>query len=89
MGSATDLAVLGRWRRPPRVLWFGTGGYYPARALALEVLRRGGAVTRFSHGGAGMTDAIEPLVLGELAVSTRFVLPTPELAAAVKDALAS
>lgn len=80
--AATDLAVLGRWRRPPRTLWSGTGGYYPARALGLEVLRRGGTVTRFAHGGsAGMTDAIEPLALGELAVSTRFVVDTPERAA--------
>ncbi len=33
--AATNLAVLGRWRRPPRALWSGTGGYYPARALGI------------------------------------------------------
>jgi hypothetical protein len=83
--AATDLAVLRRWRRPPRALWSGTGGYYPARALGLEVLRRGGTVTRFSHGGgAGMSDTVEPLALGELAVSSKFVVGTPDIAANIE-----
>ena len=61
----------------PTELWSATGGHWAARALGLEVIRRGGIVRRFEHGSeAGMIDVVEPIALTELAVSTHFVLPT-------------
>src|SRR5258708_453316 len=57
-----DVSLVREWKPPPTSLWSGTGGYYPARVLGLEVLRRGGKVTRFAHGGgAGIVDSAEPL----------------------------
>lgn len=61
----------------PGELWSATGGHWAARALGLEVIRRGGVVRRFEHGSeAGMIDVVEPIALTELVVSTHFVLPT-------------
>ena len=83
--AARDLAQLQCWRGVPRALWSGTGGYYPARALGLAVLRRGGAVTRFAHGGGvGMIDMPEAVAFIELAASSQFVTATPDVAEIVK-----
>jgi len=80
--AARDLAALGRVRSIPKRLWSGSGGNYPARALGLEVMRRGGEVMRFDHGGStGMIDTPDPLTLRETSVSTRFVVPTEAVAA--------
>jgi hypothetical protein len=79
--AAQDLAALRGWRDAPGTLWSANGGYYPARALALEILRRGGEVVGFAHGGApGLVDSVEPLALGNLAVASQFVVPTPTVA---------
>lgn len=84
--AAGDLARLSKWRRLPRVLWSGTGGYYPARAFGLEVLRRGGSVRRFDHGGtSGMVARHEPVMLTELSVSTDFVTATESVARLVRQ----
>ena len=58
----------------PTVLWSGTGGNWPARALGIEVMRRGGTVRRFDH-GCGLTTVLDPQGAGliELCVSTEFV----------------
>ena len=75
--AARDLAMLASAGNLPRELWTGSGGYYQARALGLEVLRRGGKVVRFDHGGStGMIDMPEPLAMRELSVSSRFVVTT-------------
>ncbi|MEX2649740.1 MAG: hypothetical protein WD673_12085 [Alphaproteobacteria bacterium] len=75
--AARDLAGLGRFRRLPLRLWSGTGGHHAARAIGLAVRARGGAVTRFAHGGSlGAIDMIEQLAATELAVSDRFVVPS-------------
>src|SRR3546814_1607937 len=51
--------------------------YWPTRALSLEVLRRGGRVTRFDHGGGTGINLLEEVWnLTDLSVSTRFVVPT-------------
>lgn len=79
--AAADLAALARVRRLPRRLWSGTGGNYAARALGIEVMRRGGEVVRFDHGGStGMIDMPDSLTLRETSVSTRFVAPTEAVA---------
>jgi hypothetical protein len=88
--AVTDLAGLRRLRKLPRKLWSGSGGYYPARAVGIEVRRRGGNVTRFAHGWfAGMAGVTEGLVFSELAVSDRYVVETPIGAHCLTDASAN
>jgi len=79
--AQADLAGL-RHASLPRRLWSGTGGNYATRALGLEVMRRGGDVTRFDHGGsaAPLVDP-EGMELIEFSVASRFVAPTERLAA--------
>lgn len=61
----------------PPVLWTGNGSYYSSRAIGLEVLRRGGVVRRFDHGGtASLMQCDDYLISQELAVSSEFVVPT-------------
>lgn len=80
--AARDMAALARARTLPKRLWSGSGGNYPARALGLEVMRRGGEVVRFDHGGStGMIDTPDPLTLRETSVSTCFVVATEAVAA--------
>lgn len=75
--AAHTLGVLRRVDRLPNALWSGTGGLMPARALGIEVMRRGGTVTRFGHGGT-MPLLAEPysMVNLELSVTSEFVLPS-------------
>ena len=83
--AAADLSGLANMPRLPLELWSGSGGYYPARALGLEVQRRGGRVVRFAHGWfAGMTSVPEPIAFSELASSDVYVLETPDAAANFK-----
>lgn len=80
-----DLAAAATLRDLPRHLWSATGGKPAARAIGLEVIRRGGHVTRFDHGGSTpLVEVIEPTVLGELSVSTEFVVGTKASAQAVE-----
>lgn len=79
--AAKDIAALRQVRRLPDTIWAGTGGSWPGRALAIEVLRRGGAVRRFDHGGGvGLNDLSALWVAAELCVSSAFTSPTPALA---------
>ena len=66
--NATDL---------PSSIWTGTGAAYPGRALGLEVLRRGGEVWRFDHGGtATLSQAYMQFSFNELAASSHYIMPT-------------
>lgn len=79
--SRGALAGLERARQMPASIWSGTGGNYAARAVGLEVLRRGGEVTRFSHSAAsGLLDSADMEAITELSVSSRFVTATRWLA---------
>lgn len=84
--SALDdaAALLGRLRSArtlPRLLVTGTGSKRVSRALGLEVMRRGGQAIRCEHGGSHvLLDEADAVALSELAVSSRFVVPTPEAA---------
>jgi len=65
----------------PDEIWSGSGGLYAARAIGLEVLRRGGRVLRFNHGTPmGFVEAREIQSLLEMSVSSDVYLAT-ELAA--------
>jgi hypothetical protein len=80
--AAADLAGLAATKRLPNKLWSGSGGVAAPRAIGLEVLRRGGEVTRFDHGGCTpLVGPAEQTVLGELSVSSRFGLATEKAAA--------
>lgn len=76
--AITDVEAMRRLKKLPQNIWSGSGGYYPARAVGIEVRRRGGHVTRFAHGWlAGMAGVTEGIEFTELAVSDRFVVETP------------
>ena len=72
--AARDLKMMARHRSLPTVIWAGTGGYWSSRLIGLEVMRRGGKVTRFQHGSSpGLLKITSPIALTELSVSTEFV----------------
>ncbi len=71
--AAADLNHLRQLRNLPKSVWSGTAGYYPARAVNLEVKRRGGQATVFDHGGCTGMFAWEMMDFGEFRPATRFV----------------
>ena len=78
---AGDVAAL-RHAPLPSAVWSGTNGAYATRAIASEVLRRGGSVDVFDHGGAtGIFQLAGSTALIELTTSTCFHVATPEWAA--------
>lgn len=85
--AARDLAGMRQLKKLPKKMWSGSGGYYPARAVGIEVRRRGGHVTRFAHGWfAGMAEVTEGIAFSELAVSDRYVVETPMGAKCLEEA---
>jgi hypothetical protein len=85
-----DLHGLGKISRLPSRVWAGTAADYVTRGIGLEVMRRGGSVRRFDHGGTiGMTDCPEVTASLELLATTTHVLPTEKLAANVRSSGAS
>ena len=69
-----QLEALQKIRSLPGEVWAGTGGYWPSRIVGLEVMRRGGTVRRFDHGGnKALIRQIEQTAFIEAAVSTHFV----------------
>ncbi len=69
------------WGNAPEILLSGTGGAFSARALGLEVLRRGGEAWRYDHGGTRpLITEIAGLLMVEAAASSRFITFTPEMA---------
>jgi len=71
---ANDLAALRQVKRLPTTVWSGTGSKHAVRAIGLEVMRRGGDVVRFTHGGThGVVRSFGQVASLELAVSTELV----------------
>lgn len=65
----------------PMNVWSGSAGYWPARVLGIEILRRGGTVTRFEHGGEfGFRRDHATSAFSEFVGTSTFVLPTEALA---------
>ncbi len=80
--AASDLDALLRRQDPPGTLWSAGGGYYPARAVSLAVIRKGGTVRGFEHGGTlGFMEDKLILAFGEFAAATEFVVSTKAKAA--------
>lgn len=72
------MAGLARLKRFPRNVWAGSAGGFSTRAVGLEVLRRGGRVHRFAHGGAiGLDDygAVHSVI--EMAATSDYVTTSP------------
>ena len=77
--ASRDMDAMLRMDDLPMTVWSGSGGYYPARSLSLAVMRRGGTVKGFEHGGAlGFLE--DNLTVGEFASVTEYVLCTREKA---------
>jgi hypothetical protein len=75
--AAVILSALAAAENVPKLLLTGNGGFYPARALGIEVLNRGGRVVRADHGGTAALMA-KPYFFAqqELLVSSEFLVPT-------------
>jgi hypothetical protein len=75
--AAATLSALAAAESVPKLLLTGNGGFYPSRALGIEVLNRGGRVVRADHGGTVALMA-KPyfLVQQELLVTSEFLVPT-------------
>jgi hypothetical protein len=79
--ASIDLAALTEEPRLPKVVWSASGGPYAARAVGLEVLRRGGEAIRHDHSGTtGLSLPHEIIALLEFSASSRFVLATRQAA---------
>ncbi|MDK1022137.1 MAG: hypothetical protein QGD90_10925 [Candidatus Hydrogenedentes bacterium] len=73
-GAGMDLLALRSVRRLPERVWSGTGSQYSSRCMGLEVLRRGGEVVRFCHGGTyGLMRPYGQIANLELSVSSELV----------------
>jgi hypothetical protein len=87
--ALADMAALRNVRLPDEI-WSGSGGLYAPRAVGLEVLRRGGRVTRFDHGTPReFVETAELTTLLELSVSSEFVLATAQAAAICRERIDS
>jgi len=83
--AARTLKSLSEWSNVPLRLFAGTGGSFASRAIGIEVIRRGGTVERFEHGGgAAMIDYIAVPALTEFHVSTNFTSNTSATAEEIK-----
>jgi hypothetical protein len=81
---AMDLSGLKHATNLPTEIWAGSSGDYTSRGVGLEVIRRGGSVTRFDHGGTiGMTDYPEVSAAIEQLATTKHVFGSKALAANV------
>ena len=88
--AVRDIAALRDLKDLPHELWAGTGGYYPVRALSLEVLRRGGRVRRFDHGGgSGFSEERYNSAFAEYVVSSEYIVETPHVARMVDETMAT
>jgi len=65
----------------PELLYGNSGGQYAARAMAIEILRRGGRTCFAAHAGSSvMVRMSDALAMREFAVASRFIVQTPALA---------
>jgi methionyl-tRNA formyltransferase len=79
--AANDLLAIRQLKNLPRKVWAGTGGKWPGRVVSLEIMRRGGDVTRFDHGGGrGLARFPAWPAILDMFISTTFFLATPQLA---------
>lgn len=69
----------------PSRCWSGTGGHYPARAVGLAVVERGGKMLRFAHGGAlSLLDIAGSVTNTEFVSSTHVMFETEATAELVR-----
>ena len=83
--AANDLASLSAEAKLPEDVWSASGGQHAARAIGLEVLRRGGKAIRHDHSGTtGLSLPHEIIALLEFAASSHFVVATRQAAKIVE-----
>lgn len=81
-----DLAGLAISSEVPTCAWAGSAGSYATRAIGIEILRRGGTVRRFAHGGAvGLDDYGATHALVDMAATSRYTVATPGVRALLVD----
>ncbi len=79
--AATLLDGVRSVRHLPNQLLAGTSGGVLGSALSIEILRRGGTVTRFDHGGSTyLMPSGDGLALRELTVCSAFAVASPKAA---------
>jgi len=79
--ASQDMEAMRRIDDLPMNIWSGSGSYYPTRAVSLAVMRKGGTVTGFEHGGCiGYVKDNLMIAFGEFASVTEFVSCTREKA---------
>ncbi len=79
--ASNSLAAVRSVQNFPDEIWSGSAGYWPTRAISLEVKRRGGKVRRFDHsGGIGLNTLHHFWQFGEFSLSSVYTVATPELA---------
>ena len=79
--SVDCLSKLRQAKSLPNKLFSGTGNRFASRALGLEILRRGGEVIRFDHGGSTvLLDLPANIALSELSVSCKLMMSTKRAA---------
>jgi hypothetical protein len=72
-----DLAGLAAASNMPANAWAGSAGSYATRAIGIEILRRGGYVRRFAHGGAiGLDDYGATHSLVDMAAASHYTVAT-------------
>lgn len=82
---ASDLELI-RKARLPQSVWSGTNGAYATRLLTSEVMRRGGHVESFDHGGVtGISQLVGSTAVIELCTTRRFHVATPAWADLLKS----
>ncbi len=70
----------------PDNIWAGSGSRWPQRVISLEVIRRGGKIRRFDHGGPTGLNAYPAMAaLNDLMVATTFTMASPALAEQLKS----
>ena len=80
-----DLLAIRNISNLPLNIWTGSGSQYVARIIASEVMRRGGSVTGFDHGGVTAISQAQPLTaVGELMIADRFCVGTARWADLLK-----
>jgi hypothetical protein len=79
--ASRDIEALRRMDDLPMTIWSGSGSYYPTRAMSLAVMRRGGTVKGFEHGGCmGFGEDNLMIAFGEFASVTEYMFCTQEKA---------
>lgn len=84
--ACSEIAASRQIPKLPDNIWAGSGSRWPQRVVSLEVIRRGGKIRRFDHGGpTGLNVYPAMAALNDLMVATTFTMASPALADQLKS----